>query len=317
MLIASAAYSQVTIGSGDPPRKGALLDLKEQNNAGIEANATKGLGLPQVALESIREIPVKDNNETLEVYTGLTVYNTTNAPGSQLVEGLYCWMDSVWKPILFVDNKGEKGQSLVRDGRSGVAWKELSLPEFSFLSPTQTFVEDTEQPGVTFPFKGIGCNSSGAAPSGPYTPAPDAFKNNVVFRGFLHIDANKGTGKVLLLGGTVNFVKKTSDNSFVKYGFWGEVTIQIYLNNQPVKTYNDFLSTPSGGMANSSLELFTMIPLNDFGGGSDYPLTIRVSVGRNTYYNNYFSNGGYGNFKKDEQSFLTINAKNVNYMLYE
>lgn len=73
--------SQVTVGSALPPNKGALLDLKENSNA--EVNATKGLLLPRVALEHPELInPLLDHDnaedEAKMAHIGLTVFNVTD-----------------------------------------------------------------------------------------------------------------------------------------------------------------------------------------------------------------------------------------------
>ncbi|MDR2004413.1 MAG: hypothetical protein LBQ74_15405, partial [Prevotella sp.] len=111
--------SQVTIGSGIPPSRAALLDLKtRQGAAGTvssvsdDDNVTSGLGdggllLPRVKLVSISTlepfIPTSDpdftaNTDNLkERLAGLMVYNiTNNGVGSTLYPAVYTWNGAIW-----------------------------------------------------------------------------------------------------------------------------------------------------------------------------------------------------------------------------
>lgn len=123
--------SQVTIGSLDKPMIGALLDLKEKDGSGVNAN--KGMLLPRVQLTSIsslypmlendtdymNNIDNKRNVENMQ-HMGLIVYNTNqclNFSGEDA--GVYIWDGSIWEQIVkptrstdvsvFVDNRdGQK-----------------------------------------------------------------------------------------------------------------------------------------------------------------------------------------------------------------
>lgn len=76
------AQAQVTIGSGLPPDKGALLDLKDHE----DGSSSKGLLLPRVAL-----ITLSDPSPLTEHVDGMYVYNTSrNAdvePGNYVNDG--------------------------------------------------------------------------------------------------------------------------------------------------------------------------------------------------------------------------------------
>ncbi|GHV41145.1 hypothetical protein FACS1894179_08790 [Bacteroidia bacterium] len=111
-------YSQVTIGSGIPPSRAALLDLKTKQTTGTissvsdDANITSGAGdggllLPRVKLVSISTlepfIPAGDpdftaNTDNLkERLAGLMVYNiTNNGVGSTLYPAVYTWNGAIW-----------------------------------------------------------------------------------------------------------------------------------------------------------------------------------------------------------------------------
>jgi len=89
-------HAQVTIGSGIPPLEGNLLDLKENELTGINPNATKGLGLPRVALSSLTTLTI-DNDSAKDKYVGTIVYNTTT--NSMLSEGMYYWDKNTWVKV--------------------------------------------------------------------------------------------------------------------------------------------------------------------------------------------------------------------------
>lgn len=102
MLSCHVMTAQVTIGALLPANKGALLDLKEDNNLGI--NSQKGLLLPRVALTSKTALypmfttPTEATDPTnMATHTGLTVYNVGNNP---LCPGIYIWNGTIWEPIV-------------------------------------------------------------------------------------------------------------------------------------------------------------------------------------------------------------------------
>lgn len=118
----SISMAQVTIGSGESPASGTLLQLK--NISGISAdapNATKGLGLPRVALTSKTDLfPMflsdnaymnntggkKDDED--QKHIGLVVYNIANGLCNPLSIGVNVWNGTNW--ILL--SKGAKKNAL-------------------------------------------------------------------------------------------------------------------------------------------------------------------------------------------------------------
>lgn len=83
---------QVTIGSGKAPDKGALLDLKENE----DGTSQKGLLLPRVALVSENE-----PSPLTEHIAGMYIYNTTK--NSELEEGNYFNNGLKWIRVKNVD----------------------------------------------------------------------------------------------------------------------------------------------------------------------------------------------------------------------
>ena len=105
LLSATNAFSQVTIGSGTSPKKGALLDLKQNDQ---ENNSTKGVLFPRVVLSDEHELypmfGMKGNeeqeytnnkNKIKKEHKGLIVYNLSEE--KDFGEGLYIWNGTEWK----------------------------------------------------------------------------------------------------------------------------------------------------------------------------------------------------------------------------
>jgi len=116
-------YSQVTIGSGIEPRKGSLLELKENNSTGN--NSDKGFSLPRVQLTSPTVLQLDVDAKKLE-YKGLTVYNTGTENG--LVEGAYQWDGAKWMQVVVVKSYGTDGQALISKGDGTYDWSTISTP---------------------------------------------------------------------------------------------------------------------------------------------------------------------------------------------
>lgn len=104
---AAQLQGQVTIGSTSDPRGTTLLELKENDNTGI--NSTKGLLYPRVELRQIDMLyPMytaddadyqPGTNKPLidEMHTGLTVYNMTD--NATFSEGIYQWDGNIWQAV--------------------------------------------------------------------------------------------------------------------------------------------------------------------------------------------------------------------------
>jgi hypothetical protein len=111
------ASAQVTIGSGDVPLKGALLQLKEKEVSNDDSNSGRGLALPRVRLSSKANLfPMFYNNPDVPAsgvqpsyisnktaldkqHSGLTVYNVATDASEGLEPGVYVWNGSQWKLV--------------------------------------------------------------------------------------------------------------------------------------------------------------------------------------------------------------------------
>lgn len=98
--------AQVTIGSGESPVSGALLQLKETSAVG--ANSTKGLSLPRVELQSLTgdlatTVGSVSGTYDPQKHIGLLVYNvTTNddiSNASRICPGVHLWTGEEWMPL--------------------------------------------------------------------------------------------------------------------------------------------------------------------------------------------------------------------------
>lgn len=100
--------SQVTIGMGEAPIPGVLLQLKENSVTDDGPNSTKGLGFPRVSLTHKGDLrPMFSSNTTSEqklTHTGLVVYNTNTAVATDdnsfmFKKGLYVWSGAGWETL--------------------------------------------------------------------------------------------------------------------------------------------------------------------------------------------------------------------------
>ncbi|NDV68336.1 FISUMP domain-containing protein [Dysgonomonas sp. 25] len=100
-LCTANLFAQVTIGSNQAPRAGALLDLTEG------ATTTKGLNLPRVELTNLKPTTPAElsasigatGNWVLNDHTGLVVYNAIdNFCGANLIyQGIYVFDGTEWQ----------------------------------------------------------------------------------------------------------------------------------------------------------------------------------------------------------------------------
>lgn len=120
LMFAINILAQVTVGVGEAPVNGALLQLKEKNesdgkNAGY-VNSSRGLGMPRVALRERDQLfPMFDGNTSYTTidsfkkeedakHQGLMVYNTSTEPPTgitwaDLKPGLFIWDGEKWMPV--------------------------------------------------------------------------------------------------------------------------------------------------------------------------------------------------------------------------
>jgi hypothetical protein len=110
-----SAGAQVTIGVGEKPNKGALLDLKEYTDPD-KTTSNKGLLLPRVNLTNLKPagpdgLPLSIGNTdgeswNLEDHIGLVVYNVNKCiGGDQIPLGSYVWSGTEWQYLGIDDSE--------------------------------------------------------------------------------------------------------------------------------------------------------------------------------------------------------------------
>ena len=126
----STLHAQITIGSGWAPIEGALLELKEQQQAGGAPNATKGLVLPRVNLTNLKPNAAADFSASiggsgdwdLEAHVGLMVYNVyeDRCAATPILKGIYVWSGTEWQPLFDINSHSPEVEIFTdtRDGKS-------------------------------------------------------------------------------------------------------------------------------------------------------------------------------------------------------
>ncbi|NDV78774.1 hypothetical protein [Dysgonomonas sp. 511] len=98
----SGIKSQVTVGVGEKPADGAILQIKEKDNTPVGVNSVRGLLMPRVKLLSETGA---DMSKTMLgagadwvtlAHSGLWVYNTHTVDNTDICPGLYHWEGSKW-----------------------------------------------------------------------------------------------------------------------------------------------------------------------------------------------------------------------------
>lgn len=109
-LFPNNSAAQLTIGSVLPPNPGAVLDLKEYNEASDNTTSTRGLGVPRVALisnSSLEPSVTAQESQDISVrsaHIGMMLYNVgdeiLDSPETLLCKGLHVWNGSKWVPSM-------------------------------------------------------------------------------------------------------------------------------------------------------------------------------------------------------------------------
>jgi len=318
LLLLPIAKGQVTIGSDVAPRKGSLLDLKENNSTGKNANAVRGLGLPRVRLESYTKLTIDVESKKNE-YDGLTVYNvnTTGMP-----EGVYVWDGNVWKLVILVSSKGNTGNVLEGNSDNTYSWSDFSIPDFSFHRPTQTSSFDPLK-ATKYEYTWGQIVNTELPPTGEsmWSPQAGLFNSHFIYSETLDIKTETDAEKYMLLEMTATVSKFTKgsnppDYVTIQKSYWESLMVEILLDGEVIKDYTRVTSNPSGGIPISIVSLFSVIPLTDKGKGI-HTIQIRISTPRHLYYTNGPNHSSPGNFDSTQNNFLTFEMVDMGLVLYE
>lgn len=104
----SLLNAQITIGSGEQPNVGAILDLKDGTVGPNNETAKKGLVLPRVALQDYSKLQMGINGPDLtseaSAHTGLVVYNVNKdfnkCDQTSIPSGVYVWEGNEWVVLM-------------------------------------------------------------------------------------------------------------------------------------------------------------------------------------------------------------------------
>lgn len=167
LLSTVTVKAQVTIGSNNPPNKGAILDLKEYDDATARSggrNAEKGLMMPRIRLSNLRsmvDLSISENEYT--EHTGLMIYNLNECLdyGVTNSKGIYVWEGSRWTRLSkksqspevfeFVDNRdpanpetylyrkfGDAGTWMLENMRAKIYQQGGTPPTLGIVTPPST-----------------------------------------------------------------------------------------------------------------------------------------------------------------------------------
>lgn len=141
-FVTTRLYSQVTIGSAESPRKGVLLDLKQDNKSGNLANSSLAFGLPCVELgNSITDLVI-DNASKKNNYVGAVVYNITKNNVFDI--GVYVWNGTEWGEYASSKIIGANDQvlTLLEDNRSSFKTPPKPIYDFYKISGVYNFMSE-------------------------------------------------------------------------------------------------------------------------------------------------------------------------------
>lgn len=316
IVLMPSVDAQVTVGSGIEPRKGLLLDLKENANAGKESNSNKGLALPRVALSSPDTLTI-DDDAAKNDYIGTVVYNTTT--NDKIMEGVYCWNGKLWEASVNVENFGTKGQILQSNGDNTNQWISYSPAMFRFSKPTQIKKFDiAKMDSFAYSYDDI-TQSQYQDQLKTYAPKPGIFKYN--YKDILDVKSENTKDKFLLLGVIAYIYKNTLQRGVAKNAIWEIDQIDVTIDDAVIKSFKRTISTPFYGSTVNTIDIFSIIQLPALDKG-EHELKIKVSNVKNTFPSNGTTDNSENNYTKGffyiyDTGFLQCKITDVNFVLYE
>lgn len=304
--------AQATVGSDIEPRKGSLLDIKQDDESENNPNSNGGLGLPRVKLVAPETLTIDVPSEK-DNYVGVMVYNVGN---TNIPEGIYYWDGDRWRLSVSVDNFGANGNLLKSNGYGTFSWSNFVLPNYEYHKPTQIGVfDDTKATTKTFTYNNL--IGGGDGTYGGKKPVNNTFSDEkaIVYTDYLQLQSGQSSDKYLLLGISATARTATVNNNVIKTGFWQIIQIDVYLGNNLLQSNQRLYPMSDGGDPRVYIDMFSIVPINGIDAGN-YPLKIKISNVENSFNMNEGSAGG--NFNNTvTSSFYTITMVDINYVLYE
>lgn len=132
LFTSNICWGQVTIGNDTPPVKGALLQLKENENTG--ANSTKGLLLPRVKLtdsNSLQDLGIPASENLL--HAGMMIFNTNDDLCKNISKGVSLWTGEEW--TVLGTNNGAFETDILKDNRDGDVPQTYHIGHFKTKKP--------------------------------------------------------------------------------------------------------------------------------------------------------------------------------------
>lgn len=318
-------FSQVSIGSIIEPKKGLILELKENTEQGVSiAYATKGLGLPRVSLEFIDVLTIDNPSEKLN-YVGVVVYNI--ADNESLVPGTYVWNGEKWRLLIPVLGKGEAGQVVTSLGNGKSQWN--NYVDYDFFKPS-FIIEENLNAKKTYSFKEITAVPNDNSGATLLFPSENLF-NSDLYKTQFKAKTNKLKLFNITIGVRLNF--KTIDNRYMDNPIIVHMTHQVLMDNILV-------GTAEGGSSKSVFEVVIdpvleykvnfsiLLPANSLSIG-DHDLSFQVGITPKYYNANNVQQGGSSvyinstaqnsklSFDVNEEKFFTTEITYLTMVLYE
>lgn len=307
--------AQVTIGSGEQPVSGALLQLKDKENVTDGTfNASKGLALPRVTLSDKHELypmflqnpedltsgPNADyaaNKSILDKsHTGLIVYNLVEDDDKELCLGLNQWDGEQWN--CFESKMGNAKFDLVScsditvggvyvEGTATTSMNYLSI-NLNVAKPGAFTITATSGNGYSFYLSGVALSRGGMTVNVPCQGTPIAVQTDKLT--FSGIDLVAGCEPEVevssaVAGYSLNCSSIVVNGQYVKgtvLTSYNTITLNVTVTTSG--SYN--ISTPlTNGIRFSASGNFTVgtQPVTLIGSGTptvnvDFPVTINVNT---------------------------------------
>lgn len=307
----SSAFSQVTIGSGIKPRKGTLLDLKQNANSGDLANSTKALGLPKIALEELDELQIAKDVFGLD-YEGIIVSNKTVNTDFGL--GIYAWDGIDWNELVSSKSKGKNRQVLTLFADNKSDWADIPIQTYNYYKPTTSsyYVKEKSEP-KTYNYADIVKNPVSGSNTYEAKPAAGLFDNKYIYSTTFSTD-NTNREKLVEVAFSIQISLATVGGVlFLNQSVWHQYQFWIIIDGQKrhslIQSYNSIYHPV---LSNNQYHKF-LLP-KEFAVG-EHTLNIQIELLSSCIKRNVGS--APGSFDPNETDFLKAEILNCNMLMYE
>lgn len=271
LFICNNISSQITVGSGIEPEKGALLDIKSQkrDEKGVTSQ-NGGLLLPNVNLEHQNSLApfIEGDISSIGVkYKGLMVYNLN--PSFMSGEGIYSWNGVKWSPNKMIkvatDNAIKYENDQIKLGGALNRNTTISLKDNDFEVSTQ---------GNNLIIKGLKQLEQTAIPL-VVSEQGEIGKSNVISRKLSFLGASDRISLGTLTSGTKYVDKvKWRQSDIASHSGMVEIdpnnTTLIRIKFDALVEISGTLSYVGNGGGNSNVILYTSIEIDEKGDNKNW-----------------------------------------------